>query len=186
MEETIPQNNSKTIWITIIISIIVLVSACVSIYLWQQSDLINVKANYTKQMSSLEKEISDLQKNNLDLQQAQKETNLKLPAIAFGRPGLLTTDEGKKEKEILEKKLINPYIDYKNDTGELISMFITVPENIGEPYDVVAIFKGENLNGHEGFLFGKREQEYDYWKPDCMGECEFTDEYKAKYPEVVQ
>ncbi|MFH1425837.1 MAG: hypothetical protein ABIG66_00175 [Candidatus Kerfeldbacteria bacterium] len=109
-----------------------------------------------------------------------------LPVIVYERAGLLNdTTEGQLEKQQLEKKLINPYVDYKAEESDniLVTLDIIVPENVGEEYEVLAIFEN---GGTEGFLFGEREGDYDYWQPDCMDACEFSDEYKAKYPEVVQ
>lgn len=106
-----------------------------------------------------------------------------LPVVAYDRAGLLTDAE----KTQLEEKLINPYIDYHanpahNANQGLVSMYIEVPAEVGDDYLVTAIFKGGVING---FLFGAREQNYNYWTPDCMGGCTFSDDFKAKYPDVV-
>lgn len=111
-------------------------------------------------------------------------TCMDLPVVAYSRAGLLNDADGLIEKAKLEQKFINPYIDYQKekDMG-LVSLHITVPQNIGEQYDVVAIFKEGAI---ESFLFGKFKQDFDWWKPDCMGGCTFSDAYRTKYPQVVE
>jgi hypothetical protein len=112
-------------------------------------------------------------------------SEIELPVVVYSRAGLLnTSEEGLAEKENLEEKLIEPYIDYNNtDDFHLVSMHITVPQNIGEEYEVFAIF-ASGVN--HGFLFGSREGEYDYWKPDCMGECIYPEGFEEKYPQIVE
>ncbi len=111
-----------------------------------------------------------------------------LPVVVYSRAGLLNNSpEGLIEKETLKRKLIDPYIDYQNeDSIELVALYIEVPINIGEPYGIIAIYGSENRYGTEEFIFGAREQDYDYWHPECMGDCPFSDAYRAKYPEVVR
>lgn len=154
------------------------------IYYWQSS----LATDAQEQMVSLQEQIDTLEETNANLEAAATEAaaseDLELPVVVYSRPGLLNnTEEGQAEKENLEEKLVNPYIDYEKDKdSDLISIQISVPENIGEAYNVDAIFAG---GGHAGFLFGAREGDYDYWVPECMGPCEFSDEFKAKYPEIV-
>lgn len=113
--------------------------------------------------------------------------DLDLPVVVYGRAGLLNnTEEGRAEKEILEKKLVQPYIDYHNEDGiELVALHIMVPAKVGEAYTVLGIFGSEEHYGTEEFSFGVREEAYDYWEPTCMGECEYSDAFREKYPEIV-
>ncbi|MDP3970950.1 MAG: hypothetical protein Q8P90_04590 [bacterium] len=105
--------------------------------------------------------------------------DIELPVVVYSRDGLLSVVD----KAQLEIKLINPYVDYQADSEYiLVSMMIEVPEQIGEPYSVDAIFAG---GISEGFLFGQHGEDYNFWFPSCMYECSFTDEYRLKYPEVV-
>ncbi len=112
---------------------------------------------------------------------------IKFPVVVYSRSGLLNnTPEGRVEKKKLEEKFVNPYIDYNNEDGtNLVALYITVSQNVGEEYDVVGIFGSEKQYGTEEFSFGKRERDYGYWQPDCMGECVYSDAFKIKYPQVV-
>lgn len=113
---------------------------------------------------------------------------IKFPIVVYSRAGLLNnTLEGRAEKKKLEEKLVSPYTDYNNEDGiNLVALYITVPQSIGEEYSVVGIFGSEKQYGTEEFSFGKREREYEYWQPDCMGPCKYSDAFKARYPQIVK
>lgn len=119
--------------------------------------------------------------------QALNANQIKFPVVVYSRAGLLNnTPEGKAEKKKLEEKFVSPYTDYNNENGiNLVALHITVPQNIGEEYSVVGIFGSESQYGTEEFGFGKREQEYGFWEPSCMGPCDFSDAFKKKYPQIV-
>ena len=38
---------------------------------------------------------------------------------------------------------------------------------------------------YEGFLYGQSDP-IEWWLPDCLGGCEFSDEFADKYPEIVE
>lgn len=109
------------------------------------------------------------------------EPELNLPVVVYEREGLLT-DEMRQE---VEKKIIDPYFDYHNaDELDFIVMLIEVlPESDNYLYTVKAISKD---GIYHGFLHGTRGEALDYYVPECMGACPFSDEYKQKYPHVVQ
>ncbi len=145
-------------------------------------------------------EIAQLKQNVIQLQEVIKEDRLSalheeeevaseidFPVIVYARSGLLnTTPEGLVEKARLEKMFIEPYVDYKNEDGlHLVALHITVPADVGEEYGVLGIFGSETLHGTEAFSFGEREGEYGYWKPNCLGECEYSSAFTEKYPEIV-
>ena len=111
----------------------------------------------------------------------EKTSNPKLPVITYIREGLLTNAERKK----LEEKLINPQIDYYNEKEpQLVAIAITVPTTAGGPYEVLAI--GTSQIGTAQFGFGKRQGEYGFWMPGCMGPCELSEAFKKKYPEIYK
>lgn len=112
-------------------------------------------------------------------------SGIKLPVVVYGRPGLLNNDAaGRAEKKNLEAKFVQPFVDYHTAAKPaLVSLYITVPVSLGEPYGVDAIYEG---GGSSGFLFGERGGNYDYWMPTCMGECPFTPEFAKKYPQIVK
>lgn len=109
-----------------------------------------------------------------------KQPELDLPVVVYEREGLLT-DEMRQETE---EKIIDPYFDYHNaDEIDFIVMLIEVlPESDNYLYTVKAIGK-DGL--YHGFLHGTRGEALEYYVPECMGACPFSDEYKAKYPHVV-
>lgn len=116
---------------------------------------------------------------------------IKFPVVAYKRLGLLNSSEsGRMEIQNLEEKLINPYSDYYNGNEvALVALYIEIPQNVGEGYIVTGIFcggRGMVCGGTEQFVFGQREQEYDYWRPSCMGPCEFSDAFKKKYPQIAE
>jgi len=189
--------GSKTIW-TIAISIVITVLIVGGgIYLWQQSNLKNAEQKLQQQISQLQNQVIELQKENNDLiaieqpsssVQSGLNSNIQFPVVVYGRAGLLhNTEEGLIEKKNLEEKLVHPYTDYHNEDGlNLVAMYITVPQNIGEKYHIVAIFGSEKQYGTHEFAFGAREQEYEYWEPECMVPCDFSDAFKSKYPQIVE
>lgn len=88
----------------------------------------------------------------------------------------------------LRARVINPYLDYNNDTrpGEVVSLTISQnlqPSKNTYPYLANAVFSN---GGHEGFLISKSSGHIDFWHPECMGECIFTESFVAKYPEIVK
>ncbi|MSU75173.1 MAG: hypothetical protein EXS55_01520 [Candidatus Magasanikbacteria bacterium] len=184
MEQSI--SNSKVVWKICLTTTIAVCIAGGGVYFWQRAD-------YNVREQKLEQQIDQLKQENIGLKVTTQPVStktlntsdsIKLPVVVYARPGLLfNTEQGRLEKINLEKKLISPYMDYYNEKQiNLISLLITIPENIGEWYGVDAIFR-DGMS--EGFMFGKREGEYDYWKPDCMGECEFSDAFRKKYPQIV-
>lgn len=163
--------------------LLALIVAGGGVYFWQQSALNSASTQYQTQIASLQADGTKLKEEN-DTLKASTPQNIKFPVIVYDREGLLTaTDEGKAEEKNLQQKLVAPFVDFNNEKQvNLVSLDISVPENVGEQYQVSAIF-GNGV--HQSFLFGKREQAYDYWAPECMGPCEFTDTFKAKYPQIV-
>lgn len=159
------------------------------VYYWQNSRNTQESQAQNNKIQSLENTISNLEKNAINPEDIEAEIiapecpDYNLPALSFGRAGLLTETE----KTILEEKLINPFIDYYKDMPEeLISMDIMVPANPGEKYKITAIFQYENFTPRQEFIFGAREADYDYWAPECMNECEFSEAFRAKYPQIVE
>lgn len=103
-----------------------------------------------------------------------------LPVVAFRRPGLLSA----RDRELLQARVIEPIIDYNNETElKLVTMSVTVPAKSGEEYTVESFFLG---GGFEGMIWGKRDGEIPYWRPNCLGPCEFGEAFRAKHPEVVK
>lgn len=189
--------GSKIIWTATVSVVITALIIGGGIYLWQQSNLKNAEQKLKQQLIQLQNQVSELQKENNNSittkqssssAQSESTANIQFPVVVYARPGLLNnTSEGLIEKKNLEEKLVHPYTDYYNEDGlNLVAMYITVPQNIGGQYDVVAIFGSVKQYGTHEFGFGAREQDYDYWKPECMGPCDFSEAFKAKYPQIVE
>lgn len=95
------------------------------------------------------------------------------------------------EKSEIQKKIIEPYRTYHyympSELGSVpVSMMIEKigPEKVsvhGYAYSATVVW----TTGTEGWLFGKNGI-VDYWRPECMGECPYSDEFKEKYPYLVQ
>ena len=92
------------------------------------------------------------------------------------------------DKNELIKKIVEPYVDYYADQyepGYLVSFTISEnlhPSKTTSPYLGSGVFKN---GGNEGFTIDKKDGVINWWAPSCMV-CEFSDSYKAKYPEVVK
>ena len=93
-----------------------------------------------------------------------------------------------KDAQGLRERVVSPYVDYfkdayKNDV--LISLKIEANTNASVsayPYKAEAITK----NGiSEGFLISNILGQIDWWYPECLGKCAFTDKFKTKYPEII-
>lgn len=179
--------------VAIVASIVALVAAFLVggslVYFVQGSSFQEREQALEQEIDGLVRKVSLLEdvESSGDIPTVTSSESLGLPVVVYGRAGLLNnTEEGRAEKEILEQKLVQPYIDYHNEDGiELVALHITVPAKVGEAYTVLGIFGSEEHYGTEEFSFGVREEAYDYWEPTCMSECEYSDAFSAKYPEIV-
>lgn len=100
-----------------------------------------------------------------------------LPVVVYERGGLLTEEEKKR----IHKQLIEPYAlfyDYHH-----VTMLITVPEHEGEQFDVRTIFENGEF---ESFNYGMRGDVLEYWTPSCLGECYFSEKFRAAYPHIIE
>lgn len=181
--------QKSSILTTVLIAILIGLLSGGGIYFWQQEEA----KHLNNRIERLEQELNEAQnKPPVTIEKevekpvppsAESSLGFKkedFPFIHFSREGLLTAAE----RKILEAKLINPMILYYNEKEvELISLSIVVPQNVGQDYEVTAIFKN---GGTSDFLFGKREQQYNFWGPGCMGPCPFTEAFKKKYPNIVE
>lgn len=168
----------QQLWKTIIAVTITAIVVGGGVYFWQQ----NINFSSTRPTSVI---------FNTPSTTTPTTDSIKFPVVAYGRPGILNnTEEGRVEKKKLEEKLINPYTDFFNENGGgVVALYIKVPQNVGEPYNVLGIFcgSGYSCGGTEEFSFGKREQDYGYWQPPCdMDGCHFSEAFKKKYPQIKE
>ena len=89
----------------------------------------------------------------------------------------------------LKARVINPYIDFNNDLGiETTEITVTKYVPNGSPssltYAYSLDYKMKN-GGYGGFLISKTNDHIDWYQPECMGGCTFSEAFKSKYPEIV-
>lgn len=109
------------------------------------------------------------------------EEDLELPVIVFSAAGSIPDDV---EQEILDR-VINPFVDYYTEKGEIIlSVQIEPMDSMSK--DINYSFSYIYANGvNGGSAIFEDKNGIKYWSPDCMV-CEFSEEYRTKYPEVVK
>ncbi|MBM3209422.1 hypothetical protein FJZ40_03985 [Candidatus Shapirobacteria bacterium] len=124
--------------------------------------------------------------SNPTAQPTRKTEKLSFPIVVFEPP--LSTREYTKEREELQKKVVNPYIDYNRDTNGddyLVSLLIQLQhnENIKKeyPYSLIAIYKNDGA-GWESLI--QKDGVLSWWIPTCM-DCKFSEDFKSKYPEII-
>ncbi len=103
------------------------------------------------------------------------------PVVVFEAAGSFSQSE----KDLIKQKVINPFIDYNQDLvdqASIVSITISHSSTPGFPYSVSAVFAN---GGTSGFLVSGSGGDIDWWLPDCMGPCPFTQSFKDKYPEIV-
>lgn len=87
----------------------------------------------------------------------------------------------------LKARVIEPYVEYYKTGSQKLATFKvslnTQASKIDYPYMADAIFVG---GGNEGFLISKKNGQIDWWVPGCIVECQFSDVFKQKYPEIVE
>lgn len=114
--------------------------------------------------------------------------NIVDPVVLFNPPGIFTSEE----QDLLYTRLINPLVDYYTvEQGLGIFSVIIDKSKIGDYlYGVQVATRGDgkvySKNGSMGFLFGKQGEELEYWQPQCLGDCDLSDEYLAKYPHILR
>ncbi|HLB51551.1 hypothetical protein A3F07_01455 [candidate division WWE3 bacterium RIFCSPHIGHO2_12_FULL_38_15] len=101
--------------------------------------------------------------------------------VVFVPSGLFTEEE----KSDLNNKLIEPFLDFQKDSN-ILTLTLEIEksslEDAGYKYKISYINKGGS-NG--GMLFGLNSP-LEWWLPDCLNGCIFSDSFKEKYPEIVE
>ena len=89
---------------------------------------------------------------------------------------------------MLTDRLINPYVDYYHDKGEVL-LVIDVDAEFTEDEELVAY--PNTLTAHfypsgmHSFVIDRTGEEIEWWQPDGEMFVEFSDMYRETYPEVV-
>jgi hypothetical protein len=98
------------------------------------------------------------------------------PIIIFEPAGLFTDNI----KNTITSKVLEPYALYASDEGTNVVAFHVQTAQVEGQYTVTAINSDES---YSGFLIGG---DYGFnWVPTCLDQCNFSDEFKAKYPDIV-
>jgi len=182
-------NNGFGLIPVLLIILIMIVAGFSGYYVYKQNNNTNSSQNSATSQNNTQK---DSEKNKLDDTEANKNTEATKavntvsakPIVTFQPAGLFTDQE----KSELNSRLIEPMTDYYPGQIAVIIIEVNTPQkfvngNSDDKYLVEAIFSAEKS---EGFLYGSKKNGIDWWAPSCFSTCEFTTEYKQKYPEVVK
>lgn len=106
------------------------------------------------------------------------------PVVVFEAQGSISATDLSE----LKARVTNPYVDYHAEAtpGTLVSLTVSPnlqPSKTTYPYQASAVYKN---GGNEGFLISKNAGHIDWWRPECINGCVFSDAFKAKYPETVK
>ncbi|MBW3568626.1 hypothetical protein KY385_00650 [Candidatus Parcubacteria bacterium] len=116
----------------------------------------------------------------------KKEPEEQKTIVVFEPEGLFSD----KEKQELMDKLVNPMVDYHPNTFAAIHIEAYSQDKFvgGESDDkyIVTTIGYEGRGGKGGFLYGSKKRGLEYWVPECQETCEFSEDYRQKYPEVVK
>ncbi len=85
----------------------------------------------------------------------------------------------------IKTRNINPFIDWsadQNSGGGLVLIKVTKNSDTTYPYKFEYVYKN---GGNGGFLIKKTAGRLDWYMPDCLGSCNFSPQFKQKYPEIV-
>jgi len=88
--------------------------------------------------------------------------------------------------------VINPYVDYEKEIQKMNPISIQIEkyteEEISKQTYARYMYKIDVImeTGHSGWLEREKGKNIDYWIPECMDECSFSESFKAKYPEVIK
>ncbi|MFH0830732.1 MAG: hypothetical protein V1895_01590 [Parcubacteria group bacterium] len=200
MSDTQQKKSHTALWVTIVVILAVLLLAVSGLFIWQwviSRDSVKSQLQVEQQV---EQQLANLTDENKKLKEdlAESEARLKkesqkeevpslaiedLPVVVYARGGLLSESEFAALQAEFAEKLVAPLSAYNLDQGHLLlTVNIEIPETEGQEFLYDAIY---NDGVSEGALYGKRGESLDWWTPTCMDECEFTDEFRGKYPKVI-
>lgn len=111
---------------------------------------------------------------------------------AVDTPKIILNDAGgavsESDKNQLIQKVVNPLIDYYREAGQgklvLVNISLnTKPNNVDYPFVTEAEFDNGVKNS---FVVERKSGDLSWWIPQCMGPCLLTDDFRAKYPEIIK
>ncbi|OIN88401.1 hypothetical protein COW80_04335 [Candidatus Beckwithbacteria bacterium CG22_combo_CG10-13_8_21_14_all_01_47_9] len=110
------------------------------------------------------------------------------PVVVFEPP--LSSDQYTAQRAEIKQKVVDPFIDYYQYVagGEYPPVSLLIQQQSNEsikaqyPYTILGIMSnggthGEALIQTNGIL--------SWWTPTCMGPCDYSEEFKQKYPQIV-
>lgn len=103
------------------------------------------------------------------------------PVVVFEAEGSFSPSD----KNSIQKKIIDPFIDFYTPLQKIVSITISPNTNASKdmyPFLFSAIYAS---GGNTGFVISKTNGEVNWFIPECMNGCQFTDAFKSKYPEIV-
>lgn len=194
-QPTINQKGSGWVWVIFIVAILLIISSGTGVYFWQEKIIAKNNSDHEKALLESQKEKLDLEKELKDSQEQlislaaanSNDSQLKLPVIQF-TPDTFSQDE----KNELTEKVINPYVDYEKELQKMNLISIQIEkyteEEISKQTYARYMYKIDVImeTGHSGWLEREKGKNIDYWIPECMDECSFSESFKAKYPEVIK
>lgn len=182
-----PMSRKRALWITLGVALVVAAATAAAVWWWQnnqqQTALEELSADKDGQIESLEEQLQQA-KDEVKTEVVEKTKEVEVPqeiepVIVFNPPA----DFSNSEEDVIRARLVNPFKDYyKEQDRPLLAMWIEKSSDGTYRYGVDTAHKGGT---NQGFLYGK-DSPLEWWKPTCLGGCEFSDEYKQKYPKVVE
>lgn len=168
------------IWIFILVGVVIVLVG-ISAFLYGQN--INLSQNGA---AKTENNQAIVPTGNLENNKAPvvSPTSAPTPVVVIESEGSIPAQDLSE----LKLRVINPYIDFKAESqpGELVSFKVS-PNLLASkdtyPYMADAVFKN---GGNEGFLIMKSAGHINWYLPECINGCNFSESFKAKYPEIVK
>jgi len=188
-DELAPEKDKKIMPAVIVSVLITTVVIGLSSYIWQISKdkTAQIKlGRLQSKVSVLENQLEVLQKERQKNNETCKESldGPNSPEVTFA-----TNDFSLEEKNGLLKKVIIPFADYMKESepsenqpfGFLIKKVNDEKtKKLGYLYEINALQNGQGTNSW------LQKEVRDYWIPDCMDKCKFSETYSQKYPEVIK
>ena len=109
--------------------------------------------------------------------------NIEFPFINYVPEGIFTDEE----KEQLQEKLVEPFFDFFHEDEELyialiVEKLASADDEGDFRFDITTLDKYGNYGG---FLYGEGKK-LEWWLPDCLDSCEFSEIFEEKYPEIIE
>jgi len=157
-------------------------------------------ASFTRQVLNKDKKIADLNVKLVILEEVITNSNVgtllpnedfeedgnhdkDFPFIKYVPEGIFTDDE----KEQLQEKLVEPFFDFYHEEeisyiAFIIEKLISADDEGDYRFDIQTLDKNGNYGG---FLYGEGKK-LEWWLPDCLDGCEFSEKFEEEYPEIIE